>query len=69
VEEGTVSMAGERTKMCWLRRTRRERQMGFVVSQGDMAAINDEVRKHQSGLSINGGGMTENGTREIGRRG
>lgn len=26
------------------RRTRRERQMGFVVSQGDVAAINDEVR-------------------------
>ena len=50
-EEGVVSMAGERAKMCWLRsrcRTRRERQMGFVVSQGDVAAINDEVRKHQS---------------------
>lgn len=68
MEKGTVSMAGERTKMRRLRRTRRERQMGFVVSQGDMVAINDEVRK-QSGLSINGGGMTENGTHEIGRGG
>lgn len=46
-KEGTVSMAGERAKMRRLRiRTRRERQMGFVVSQGDAAAINDEVRKH-----------------------
>lgn len=43
--------------------------MGFVVSQGDTAAINDEVRKHQSGLGINGGGMTENGTHEIGAKG
>lgn len=33
---------------CWTWFEQRgERQMGFVVSQGDVAAINDKVRKHR----------------------
>lgn len=46
-EEGGYGFDDRRTALCWTSSNSGERQMGFVVSQGDVAAINDKVRKHR----------------------
>ena len=43
--------------------------MGFVVSQGDVAAINDEVRKHQSDWVLTEAKWQKTERGEIGREG